>query len=76
MPTTVKIENTEFVRDMGTKAVLNTDVTGLQRYKENRRKTLRQNQESKETKERLALIETEMVALKQLVSELVGLRKV
>jgi K+/H+ antiporter YhaU regulatory subunit KhtT len=66
----VQIENTDFVRDMKTHAVLNTDVAGLQRYKEQRKRTLSQKQEFQETKQRLESIETEMATLKKIVSEL------
>ena len=70
----VKIENTEFVRDMSTKAVLNTDVTGLARYKEGRRRSLKMVQEAQETRARLSQIESEMSQLKTLINELATLR--
>lgn len=67
---TVKITNSEYVRDLGTKAVLNTDVDGLTRYKSTRRQMLRSQQEQVETKERLETIEREMVELKTMIHEL------
>lgn len=70
----VPIENTEFVRDMGTKAVLNTDVEGLRRYKSSRKRLLAERQDSQETKKRLANIEKEMATLRTIVSELTTLR--
>ena len=70
---TVKIENTEFVRDMNTQAVLNTDREGLSRYKEQRRRNLLARQENQDTKKRLESIESEMATLKKIVSELSGL---
>ena len=71
---TVPIENTEFIRDMGSKAILNTDVAGLQRYKSSRRRLLAERQDGQETKNRLANIEKEMAALKSIVCELTVLR--
>lgn len=71
---TVKIENTEFVRDMNTQAVLNTDASSLHRYKESRRRAVAQKKESLEVKERLASIEDEMLALKKIISELTTLK--
>lgn len=66
----VQIENTEFVRDMGNKAVLNTDRVGLSRYKEGRRKAIQAKREAIETKTRLDSIEKEMSVLKKILSEL------
>lgn len=72
---TVQIENNpELVRDMNSKAVVSTDVVGLNRYNEQRRKLLLQKQEFQETKQRLATIETEMANLKRIVGELSVLR--
>lgn len=71
---TLKIENTEFVRDMSSQAVVSTDIAGLGRYKEARRKSLVQRQEFQETKKRLETIEGEMLTLKRIVSELSVLR--
>lgn len=70
----VKIENTEFIRDMSNKAVLNTDAAGLSRYKEARRRALQEKKESQDTKRRLELIEIEMATLKQIIGELTTLR--
>lgn len=72
---TVQIENNpELVRDMNSKAVVSTDIVGLNRYNEQRRRLLLQKQEFQETKQRLASIETEMANLKRIVSELSVLR--
>lgn len=72
---TVQIDNNpELVRDMNSKAVLSIDVSGLNRYNEQRRKALLQKQEFQETKQRLASIETEMANLKRIVGELTVLR--
>lgn len=72
---TVKITNSEFVRDMSSKAVLNTDTAGLSRYKATRRQMLRANQDHTDTKDRLSTIEREVTALKVLVGELAIIRK-
>jgi hypothetical protein len=72
----VKIENTEFVRDMSTKAVLNTDVGGLHRYREGRKRVMKDRQDTLKTKERLSVIEQEVTELKQLVSELATMRSI
>lgn len=72
---TVPITNSEFVRDMNSKAVVNTDVAGLTRYKELRRKSLLARQDTLETKKRLEEIEGEMVNLKKVVAELAVLRR-
>jgi len=74
MLNTVKIENTELVRDMNTQAVLNTDVQGLQTYQAQRRRVLAQRKEFQETKQRLESIELEMATLKKIVGELSVLR--
>jgi transposase-like protein len=71
---TVPIENTEFVRDMGSKAVINTDAAGLQRYKAARNRILAERKDNRETKERLETIEQDMATLKSIVSELSVLR--
>lgn len=72
---TVQIENNpDLVRDLSSKAVISTDLNGLRRYKEQRRKTVTQRNEFIETKTRLATIEGEMVTLKRIVSELMTLR--
>lgn len=71
----VPIENTtDLVRDLESKAVLSTDVAGLQRYKDTRRRTLTANRELQETKSRLEAIEGDMRTLKRIVGELTTLR--
>jgi len=73
--TVVPIDNNpDLVRDMGSKAVVSKDVTGLLRYKEHRRRSVLQRDEFTETKKRLACIENEMTRLKQIISELGVLR--
>lgn len=74
MLNTVKIQNTELVRDMDTQAVLSTDVGGLQAYQAQRRRILAQRKEAQDTKQRLESIEREMATLKKIVGELSVLR--
>jgi len=75
MLNTVQIDNNpDLVRDMGSKAVISTDVNGLNRYKETRRKALALKQEHQETRQRLTTIETEMASLRRIVGELTLLR--
>lgn len=70
----VQIENTTLIRDMHSKAVLNTDVEGLRRYNAGRKRALSSLQDAAETKERLHTIEREMDELKQTIRELAILR--
>ena len=75
MLNTVQIENSpDLVRDMGSKAVISTDVAGLQKYQAQRRRMVGQQKDLLETKQRLESIEQEMVTLKRIVGELSVLR--
>jgi hypothetical protein len=72
---TMKIENVpDFVRDLGSNAVINTDVKALQTYKERHQKLKAQQQETLETKTRLGMLENELKTLQSLVKELVTMR--
>ena len=53
----VKIENTEYVRDMSTQAVLNTDRDGLQQFQNTRKRLLAQKNEQQDTRTRLQKLE-------------------
>lgn len=66
----VKIKNTEFVRDMQTKAVLNTDQQSLVDFERMRSKILMEKRNAHETKERLAQLEKDMAELKTLLSDI------
>ena len=70
----VKIENTELVRDMNSKAVVSTDVSGLSRYREQRKRNANAKRDSLETKQRLQIIEGEMLKLKEIISEIAVMR--
>lgn len=68
---TVKVDtDSTLVRDMKTSAVLSTDVSGLRKYKENRKRTLDARREHQETKARLSSLETEMQNLRKIISDL------
>ena len=67
MTTFVKIENTEFVRDMSTQAVLNTDRQGLQQFQNTRKRLLAQKNEQQDTRTRLQKLEEDMQEIKQLL---------
>ncbi len=67
MTTFVKIENTEYVRDMSTQAVLNTDRDGLQQFQNTRKRLLAQKNEQQDTRTRLQKLEEDMQEIKQLL---------
>lgn len=66
----VPIENTNLVRDMSTKAVLNTDVEGQSRYRSLYARRAQEIKESVDTKKRLQDIESELASIKLLMAEL------
>lgn len=68
-------DHQKLVRDTNSKAVLNTDKTGLQEYYAKREVLKKEQQEKIETKERLAKIESEMQDIKNLLIEIAALRK-
>lgn len=71
---TVKINNTEFIRDLENKAVLNTDRDGLRTYQRTRENLLREKNEREETKQRLQVLEQNINEIKQLLSDIATLR--
>ena len=68
------IEHDNLVRDMRSKAVLNTDKEGLQEYLRKRDLAKKEQAEQIETKNRLEKIEQDMSDIKNLLKELVNLR--
>lgn len=72
---TVTIPDTSFVRDINSKAILNTDRRGLEEYLMKKEIAKKQNQESQETKQRLNRIEEDMSEIKKLLIELNSMRK-
>jgi hypothetical protein len=70
----IKITNTEFVRDMNSQAVLNTDVSGLQQFELARKRLKTERAERSETKDRLQQLEQSMSELKMMIAELIALK--
>ena len=65
------IEHENLIRDMHSKAVLNTDKEGLQDYLRKRNVAKKQQEEQIETKNRLAKIEQDMSEIKSLLIEMI-----
>ena len=63
-------DHDNLVRDMQSKAVLNTDRAGLQDYLQKRESAKKEASEQIETKQRLAKIEEEMSEIKNLLREI------
>ena len=73
--TTVQIKDTKLIRDIHSKAVLNTDRTALNEYYVKKEIAKKQNKEQLETKEKLAQLEKDMMEIKQLLIEIADFRK-
>ena len=67
-------DHDNFIRDMNSKAVLNTDRNGLQDYYQKREIAKKEQSEKIETKQRLAKIEEEMSEIKNLLREIAQIR--
>lgn len=67
-------DHDNLIRDMTSKAVLNTDMNGLQEYYQKREIAKKDQSEKIETKKRLAKIEEEMSEIKDLLRELAQIR--
>ena len=65
-------DHDNLVRDMQSKAVLNTDKAGLNNYLQKRELAKKEMSEKTETKQRLAKIENDMAEIKNLLTQLVG----
>lgn len=70
----VQIPDTTMVRDIHSKALLNTDRAGLQDYYTKREIAKKQNSAQVETKQRLDTIESEMQEIKSLLRDLIQVR--
>jgi len=70
----VQIPETTMVRDIHSKALLNTDRAGLNDYYMKREIAKRQNSAQVETKQRLDTIESEMQEIKSLLRDLLQVR--
>jgi hypothetical protein len=72
----LKVENhTNLVRDPSSKAVLNTDRSGLQEYYRRKELAKKEVMDREETKQRLAKMEEEMQEIKTLLKEIALIRK-
>lgn len=67
-------EHNNLIRDMNSKAVLNTDKEGLQDYLRKREVAKKQQEEQIETKNRLAKIEQDMSEIKTLLHNIANSR--
>jgi hypothetical protein len=68
-------DHNHLIRDMNSKAVLNTDKAGLNDYMMKREIAKKQQEEQSETKMRLAQLEEDMTEIKNLLIEIAGMRK-
>lgn len=68
-------DHNHLIRDMNSKAVLNTDKAGLNDYMIKRNIAKKQQEEQSETKMRLAQLEEDMTEIKNLLIEIAGMRK-
>ncbi len=73
--THVRIQDTALVRDIHSKAVLNTDKAGLNDYLMKREIAKKQQAEQSETKIRLAKLEEDMSEIKSLLQDIANMRK-
>ena len=71
----VRIEDTALIRDIHSKAILNTDKAGLNDYLMKREIAKKQQDEQIQTKDRLDKIENDMSDIKNLLVQLVNTGK-
>ena len=71
----VRIEDTALIRDIHSKAILNTDKAGLNNYLMKREIAKKQQAEQIQTKDRLDKIENDMSDIKNLLVQLVNTGK-
>jgi hypothetical protein len=71
----VRIEDTALIRDIHSKAILNTDKAGLNDYLMKREIAKKQQAERIQTKDRLDKIENDMSEIKNLLVQLVNTGK-
>ena len=69
-------DHNHLVRDIASKAVLNTDKAGLNDYMMKREIAKKQKEEQSETKIRLAQLEQDMAEIKNMLIEISQMRKV
>ena len=68
-------DHNHLIRDMSSKAVLNTDKAGLNDYMMKREIAKKQQNEQSETKMRLDQIEQDMAEIKTLLQDIANMRK-
>ena len=68
-------DHNHLIRDMNSKAVLNTDKAGLNDYMMKREIAKKQQEEQSETKMRVAQLEEDLTEIKNLLIEIAGMRK-
>ena len=71
----VRIQDTALIRDIHSKAILNTDKAGLNDYLMKREIAKKQQVEQVQTKDRLDKIENDMSEIKNLLVQLVNTGK-
>ena len=71
----VRIEDTALIRDIHSKAILNTDKAGLNDYLIKREIAKKQQAEQLQNKDRLTKLEEEMSEIKNLLVQLVNTGK-
>jgi hypothetical protein len=69
-------DNSALVRDIHSKALLNTDRAALDDYMVKQKLALKQKSEQEDTKMRLENLEKNMSEIKSLLSEIASMRKV
>jgi len=75
MTTHVRIEDTALIRDIHSKAILNTDKAGLNDYLMKREIAKKQQAEQSQNKDRLTKLEEDMSEIKNLLVQLVNTGK-
>jgi len=76
MTTHVRIEDTALIRDIHSKAILNTDRAGLDEYLMKREIAKKQQAEQLANKDRLDKLENDMSEIKSLLRDIAEMRKV
>ena len=66
----VQVNDSTFVRDTHSKAILNTDINGLNEYRMKREISKRQQEEKQQDKQRLDKLEQDMQDIKQLLLQI------
>lgn len=75
MTTHVRIEDTALIRDIHSKAILNTDRAGLDEYLMKREIAKKQQADQVNTKDRLDKLENDMSEIKSLLRDIAKMRK-